>query len=59
MEPQDPDAPLPAHDRFSVDLARFLDGRVDPSRNVSPPGNGPIDVLACLAAQAELDRIVG
>jgi hypothetical protein len=32
---------------------------VDPSRNVGPPGNGPLDVLACLQAQAELDSIVG
>jgi hypothetical protein len=59
MAHQDPDAPLPLDDRFAVDLARFLDGRVDPSRNVAPPGNGPIDVLACLEAQAELDRIIG
>ena len=58
-EPPDPDAPLPPADRFAVDLARFLDGRGDPSQNVHPPGNPPLDVLACLAAQAELDRIVG
>ena len=61
MEPRetDPDAPLPAADRFSVDLARFVDGRADPSQNVHPPGNPPLDVLACLQAQYELDRIVG
>ena len=58
-EPRDPDAPGPSSDRFAVDVARFLDGRGDPSQNVHPPGNPPLDVLACLEAQAELDRIVG
>ena len=57
--PRDPDALLPTDDRFAVDLARFIDGRCDPSQNVHPPGNPPLDVLACLQAQAELDRIVG
>ena len=57
--PRDPDAPLPADDRFAVDLARFVDGRVDPSRNVHPPGNPPLDVLATLESEAALDRIVG
>jgi hypothetical protein len=56
---EDPDAPIRANDRFAVELARFLEGRVDPSRNVQPPGNPPLDVMACLQAQAELDRIVG
>jgi hypothetical protein len=42
-----------------VELTRFLEGRVDPGRNVHPPGNPPLDVLACLQAQDELDRIVG
>jgi len=54
-----PDAPLPAADRFSVEAARFLEGRVDPGLNVHPPGNPPLDVLACLAAQDSLDSIVG
>lgn len=53
------DAPLPAANRFSVELARFVDGRVDPGRNVAPPGNPPLDVIATLQAEAELERIVG
>jgi hypothetical protein len=36
-----------------------VDGRVDPSRNVHPPGNPPLDVLATLESEAALDRIVG
>ena len=58
-EPADQDAPLPADARFAVDLARFVDGRCDPSQNVHPPGNPPLDVLAALEAQEALDRIVG
>ena len=58
-EPPDPDAPLPPDGRFAVELARFLDGRVDPSCNGHPPGNPPLDVLAALEAQEALDRIVG
>ena len=57
--PRDPDGPLPAADRFTVDAARFLDGRTDPSLNVHPPGNPPLDVLATLESEAALDRIVG
>ena len=57
--PRDPDAPLSPSNRFTVDAARFVEGRPDPSQNVHPPGNPPLDVLACLEAQAELDRIVG
>ena len=53
------DAPLAADDRFSVELARFLDGRVDPSRNVHPPGNPPLDLFATLEAQEGLERIIG
>lgn len=59
MDRPDLDSPLPVGDRFAVELARFLDGRVDPSRNSHPPGNPPLDVLATLAAEAELDRIFG
>ncbi len=59
MEQPDLDRPLEAHDRFSIELARFLEGRVDPSRNTHPPGNPPLDVMATLAAEAELDRIFG
>ncbi len=59
MEHPDLDTPLPGNDRFSVELARFLDGRVDPSLNVHPPGNPPLDVLATLEAEAELERIFG
>lgn len=58
-EPQDPDSPLPPGGRFAVDLARFVDGRGDPSLNDHPPGNPPLDVLAALEAQEALDRIVG
>lgn len=50
---------MPVDDRFAVEAARFLEGRVDPSRNVQPPGNPPLDVLATLEAEAGLERIVG
>lgn len=50
---------MPADDRFAVEMARFLDGRVDPSQNVSPPGNPPLDVRATLEAEAGLERIIG
>ena len=53
------DVPLPPDARFSVDLARFVDGRVDPSQNVRPPGNSQVDVLAVLEAEEQLERIVG
>ena len=53
------DLPLAHDDRFSVELARFLDGRADPSTRATPPGNPPIDVLAALRAQEQLDSIVG
>lgn len=60
IDPLDPlDVPLPSDDRFAVEARRFLEGRVDPGRNVHPPGNPPLDVLACLQAQDELDSIVG
>jgi hypothetical protein len=59
VHPAPDEQPLPGDDRFSVELTRFLEGRVDPGRNVHPPGNPPLDVLACLQAQDELDRIVG
>ena len=54
-----PDEPPVSFDRFCVEAARFLEGRVDPGRNVHPPGNPPLDVLACLEAQDRLDSIVG
>ena len=57
--PRDPDAPLRPDDRFTVDLTRFVEGRPDPSENVHPPGGGPLDVLAVLDGQEQLDRIVG
>jgi hypothetical protein len=50
---------LGRYDRFSVELARFLDDREDPSENVHPRGNRPLDVLAALEAQEQLDSIVG
>ena len=60
MESRDhTDEPLRPDARFSVEVARFLDGRPDPSRNVAPRGNAPLDVLAVLAAQEQLDRIIG
>ena len=60
MEPPERhEEPLRPDARFSVDVARFLDGRPDPSRNVAPRGNAPLDVLAALEAQEQLDRIVG
>jgi hypothetical protein len=59
MESREPDQPMPANDRFAVELARFLDGRVDPSRNVAPPANPPLDALATLQAEAGLERIMG
>jgi hypothetical protein len=52
------DTPLPADTRFSVELARFLDGRPDPSRNV-PPGGSEVDPIAVLEAEEQLGRIVG
>jgi hypothetical protein len=55
----DLDRPLSPDARFSVDVARFLEGRTDPSRNDRPPGNPPLDLLAALAAQEQLERIVG
>lgn len=54
-----PDGPLPPDSRFLVELARFLDGRGDPSQNVQPPGNAPLDPVAVLEREAELRRIVG
>lgn len=59
MESTAPDSPTSGDDRFGVELARFLDGRVDPSQNVSPPSNPPLDVVATLEAEAGLERIVG
>ncbi|MBA2517574.1 MAG: hypothetical protein H0V22_09735 [Solirubrobacterales bacterium] len=59
MDRHESDLPMPAHDRFAVEMARFMDGRIDPSQNISPPGNPPLDVLATLQAEAELERIVG
>ncbi|MBA2515549.1 MAG: hypothetical protein H0V26_14675 [Solirubrobacterales bacterium] len=59
MERSEPDLPMPADDRFAVEMARLMDGRVDPSQNVAPPGNPPLDVLATLQAEAGLERIVG
>ena len=59
MERSESDRPMAAQDRFAVELARFVDGRVDPSRNVSPPGNPPLDVRATLEAEAGLERIMG
>ena len=50
---------MPANGGFAVELARFLDGRVDPSRNVAPPANPPLDPLATLQAEAGLERIMG
>jgi hypothetical protein len=55
----DPDRPLRPDDRFAVDVARFLDGRPDPSLNVHPAGSGPLDMAAMLESQEQLDRIVG
>lgn len=54
-----PDTPLPPDDRFGVDVARFVDGRPDPSTNDSPPANPPVDVLRVLEAQAQLDVVIG
>ena len=54
----EPDQPIPPDSRFAVELARLLDGRPDPATNPPPPG-GPVDVLACLEWQEQLDRIVG
>lgn len=60
MEPDpNPDAPLRPDERFTVDVNRFVEGRPDPSESVHPPGNGELDVMAMLEAQAQLDRIVG
>ncbi len=56
---EDLDLPLRPDDRFAVDVARFLDGRVDPSRNVAPPGGSEVDVMAVLEAEEQLRRIVG
>ena len=53
------DVPLAPDDRFGVDVARFVEGRVDPSRNVSPPGGSDVDVMAVLEAEEQLRRIVG
>ncbi len=54
-----PDEPLRPDARFAVEVARWLDGRVDPSRNVRPPGNGDVDALRVLHGQEQLDSIVG
>jgi hypothetical protein len=59
MAKRDPDEPLPPDARFAVDVARFVDGREDPSQNVHPRGNAELDVLACLHGQEQLDSIVG
>ena len=59
MERSDSDLPMPAADRFAVELARFMDGRPDPSQNVSPPGNPPLDTRLTREAEAGLERIVG
>jgi len=62
MDPRDhgaDDQPLRPDERFAVDLARWLDGRPDPSRNVRPPGNGSLDALRMLRGQEQLDAIVG
>ncbi len=53
------DVPLRPDDRFAVDVARFVDGRVDPSTNTRPPGGSELDVLAVLEAEEQLRRIVG
>ena len=53
------DTPLGRDARFSVDVARFLDGRVDPSQNVAPPGRSEVDPIAVLEAEEQLARIVG
>ena len=54
----DSDEPLDAEDpRFEVELARFVDGRPDPSSNTCPPGNPPLDVLKLLEAQEQLDQL--
>lgn len=57
MEPQE--TPLSPDDPFAVELRRFLDGRVDPSTNRLPPGNGPVDPIAVLMAEERLESIVG
>ncbi len=55
----DAEEPLRPDSRFSVEVARLIDGRPDPSTN-RPPGNPEsIDVLACLETQEQLDRILG
>lgn len=59
MERPQSDLPMPANDRFAVELARFMDGRVDPSQNVAPPGNPPLDARATREAEAGLERIIG
>ena len=53
------DAPIPPDARFAVEVARFVDGRVDPSQNVAPAGGSDLDVIAVLAAEEQLARIVG
>ena len=53
------DAPIPPDARFSVEVARFVDVRVDPSRNIAPPGGSDLDVIAVLEAEEQLARIVG
>jgi hypothetical protein len=53
------DRPLRPDARFAVDLARWLDGRPDPSSNTRPPGNPEVDPVRVLEAQVWLDRVVG
>jgi hypothetical protein len=53
------DQPLPPDDRFSVDVARFVDGRPDPSTNARPPENPPVDVIALLEAEERLASVFG
>jgi hypothetical protein len=56
---EEKDVPLRPDARFAVDVARFVDGRVDPSTNTSPPGGSELDVIAVLEAEEQLRRIVG